>query len=258
MSDRIHSILNKVGENLTQSARKGLDFVVALPEASRQKLGLKTKGGKSFNIGDKVVNVNPDCIHYGSKGKVCGIEKLPNEMGQVVAYETYNDGQTWKVGDILKKTPDQLSYDDYQYQWDTTISSDDEMELEDNGENEDEMTEEMMEYKQDFYEMSVGSLRAIAQHSQAILSSLDNPMVKENLTESWLQGKIAITEDYMRTIHDFIMYVSDAADNLSAADKPGLWDNIRKKKERMGKNYKPAKPGDKGRPDSDQWKKLTK
>ena len=42
------------------------------------------------------------------------------------------------------------------------------------------------------------------------------------------------------------------------AGQPGLWDNIRKKKEREGKNYKPAKPGDKDRPDSDQWKKLTK
>jgi len=117
---------------------------------------------------------------------------------------------------------------------------------------------ELMEYKNDFYQMSIGSLKAIMSHSQAILEALDDPKVKENLTESWLQGKIAITEDYMRTIHDFIMYVSEAADTISAADKPGLWENIRKKKERMGKNYKPAKPGDKDRPDSEQWKKLTK
>jgi hypothetical protein len=116
---------------------------------------------------------------------------------------------------------------------------------------------EMMEYKKDFYEMSVGSLRAIAQHAQNILGALENPMIKENLTESWLQGKIAITEDYMRTIHDFIMYVSEAADNISAGDKPGLWDNIRKKKEKEGKKYRPAKPGDKDRPDPKQWKKLT-
>ena len=117
---------------------------------------------------------------------------------------------------------------------------------------------EMMEYKKDFYEMSVGSLRAISSHAQSILQSLDNPYVKENLTESWLQGKIAITEDYMRTIHDFIMYVTDAADNISAADKPGLWDNIRNKREREGKKYKPAKPGDPDRPDPKMWKKLTK
>lgn len=117
--------------------------------------------------------------------------------------------------------------------------------------------QEMMEYKKDFYDMSVGSLRAIAKHANAIIDSLDNPQVTENLTESWLQGKIAITEDYMRTIHDFVMFVSDAADNKKS-DRPGLWENIRRKKERQGKNYKPAKPGDKDRPDSDQWKKLTK
>lgn len=38
--------------------------------------------------------------------------------------------------------------------------------------------------------------------------------------------------------------------------KPGLWENIRKKREREGKNYKPAKPGDKDRPDPEAWKKA--
>jgi hypothetical protein len=38
--------------------------------------------------------------------------------------------------------------------------------------------------------------------------------------------------------------------------KPGLWENIRKKKERMGKKYKPAKPGDPDRPDKDAFKKA--
>ena len=41
-----------------------------------------------------------------------------------------------------------------------------------------------------------------------------------------------------------------------AAEKPGLWENIRKKKERLGKNYKPAKPGDPDRPDPKSWKKA--
>lgn len=40
--------------------------------------------------------------------------------------------------------------------------------------------------------------------------------------------------------------------------KRGLWDNIRDKKKRMGKNYKPAKPGDKDRPDPKSWKKAQK
>ena len=117
--------------------------------------------------------------------------------------------------------------------------------------------QEMLEYKKDFYDMSVGSLMAIMTHAQKIVDSLSNPKVAENLTESWLQGKIAITEDYMRTIHDFVMYVNQSDDNTEAANRPGLWENIRKKKERMGKKYKPAKTGDKDRPDSKTWKKLT-
>jgi hypothetical protein len=41
-----------------------------------------------------------------------------------------------------------------------------------------------------------------------------------------------------------------------AEAKPGLWENIRKKKERLGKKYKPAKPGDPDRPDKDAFKKA--
>lgn len=36
----------------------------------------------------------------------------------------------------------------------------------------------------------------------------------------------------------------------------GLWENIRKKKAREGNNYKPAKPGDKDRPEKEAWKKA--
>jgi hypothetical protein len=104
----------------------------------------------------------------------------------------------------------------------------------------------------------MGSLKAIVTHAQAILDSANDPKIKENLTESWLQGKIAITEDYMRTIHDFVMYVSDHDDNSLGGSKPGLWDNIRKKREREGKDYKPAKRGDPDRPDPEAWKNLTK
>lgn len=38
--------------------------------------------------------------------------------------------------------------------------------------------------------------------------------------------------------------------------KPGLWENIRKKKDREGKDYKPAKRGDKDRPDPEAWKRA--
>ena len=124
--------------------------------------------------------------------------------------------------------------------------------------NDETPQEELMEYKKDFLEMNIGSLKAIMKHAEAILMSLDDSSVKNNLTESWLQGKIAITEDYMRTIHDFVKYVPLGDDDTYAADRPGLWENIRRKKQREGDNYKPAKPGDPDRPDPKQWKKLQK
>ncbi len=113
------------------------------------------------------------------------------------------------------------------------------------------------EYKKDFLDMNIGSLNAIMRKAQSILQDLENPMVKENLTESWLQGKIAITEDYMTTIHDFVKYVpsDDDKEDMTPAS---LWENIRKKKLREGKNYRPAKPGDPDRPTPDALKRAQK
>jgi cobalamin biosynthesis protein CobT len=51
---------------------------------------------------------------------------------------------------------------------------------------------------------------------------------------------------------------SEESEAPSAVSKTGLWDNIRKKKEREGKNYKPAKTQKQGRPDPDTWNELTK
>lgn len=125
-------------------------------------------------------------------------------------------------------------------------------------EEQNESKEEMQDYKNSFLYMSIGSLNAVMHHAQNILQNLDNANVKENLTAAHLQGMIAVVEDQMRSIHDFVMFVSESDDTSEAGTKPGLWDNIRKKREREGKKYRPAKPGDKDRPDPEQWKKLTK
>jgi len=164
--------------------------------------------------------------------------------------------------------------------------------------SENEEDENMNEYKKSYYDMSVGSLRAIMNHAKDILDYLDSPMVKENLTAPHLQGMIAVAEDHLRSIHDFVMFVETDDDDyeeteseikptqpqnkerkkvkisdlphyeyqykkypgvtttMGKKDKPGLWENIRKKKEREGKKYRPAKPGDKDRPDPESWKKA--
>jgi len=166
-----------------------------------------------------------------------------------------------RLNDILngiKKAINSMDiYPENEYQEDrlSLISEDDEEE------NETPQVE-MNEYKQDFYEMSVGSIKSIMTHAANIVKALEDPNVKNNLTESWLQGKIAVTEDYMITIHNFVMFGKSETDaegsESEAADRPGLWENIRKKKEREGKKYRPAKPGDKDRPDPDAWKQAQK
>ena len=113
------------------------------------------------------------------------------------------------------------------------------------------------EYKKDFLEMNVGALTSIMRNAQQILASLEDPKVKENLTESWLQGKIAITEDYMTTIHDFVKF-SPSDDDKEDMAPASLWENIRKKKLREGKNYRPAKPGDPDRPSPEALKRAQK
>jgi hypothetical protein len=45
-------------------------------------------------------------------------------------------------------------------------------------------------------------------------------------------------------------------EEAEAAKSKGLWDNIKEKKKRMGKNYKPTKPGSPDRPDEKSWKKA--
>ena len=50
----------------------------------------------------------------------------------------------------------------------------------------------------------------------------------------------------------------EVEENIDSEDETeaGLWENIRKKKKRMGKNYKPAKPGDKDYPSKEAIKKA--
>ena len=75
-----------------------------------------------------------------------------------------------------------------------------------------------------------------------------------------------INDGYTEAINEDNFYVpseeeyEDWGDETEEWDisvaKPGLWENIRKKKDREGKKYKPAKKVDKDRPDPEAWKKA--
>lgn len=67
-----------------------------------------------------------------------------------------------------------------------------------------------------------------------------------------------LTEEnfYVPTSAEYEDFGEETVEWDIATAKPGLWENIRKKREREGKNYKPAKPGDPDRPSKDAWKKA--
>ena len=61
--------------------------------------------------GDSIINVNPNCKHFQSRGVVDNIKELPEDQGKVVVYMTTNSGNNWDAGDILEKTMDQLEFE---------------------------------------------------------------------------------------------------------------------------------------------------
>ena len=62
-----------------------------------------------------------------------------------------------------------------------------------------------------------------------------------------------VKDSYRKADQDI---VSASEKNWAAEAMSSLWENIRKKKQRMGKNYKPAKPGDKDRPTQEALKRA--
>ena len=74
---------------------------------------------KDVSVGDDIKNINPDCEHYKTKGKVKKIIRRPetgsskvknkhNIPGSDAEYEVTNDTEKAGKGDRLKKSLDQL------------------------------------------------------------------------------------------------------------------------------------------------------
>lgn len=239
----------------------------------------------SIGLGNMVKNMDVSCGYYGSVGTVERIDNFPEPMGKVVSYKAINNGKNWSIGEVIKKNAKYLAVA-------TDYSNEDSRNTEYN--NLPLMAEDMEPIEKDINEflgMALTALKSMAIHAKHLYNSVDDPKVVENLTEAWVLAKIAVIQDQMSDIHDFVMFSeseSESEENSNdpsvvqsiskdelnqnhneerevnnpvetqMAKRPGLWDNIRKKKEREGKKYKPAKPGDKDRPDPEQWKKLTK
>jgi hypothetical protein len=93
-----------------------------------------------------------------------------------------------------------------------------------------------------------------------VVSFCDN--CEENFSNDLAAEELTADNLYIPEESEYVSREEIAFDEASileydiAKERPGLWENIRRKKKREGKNYKPAKVGDKDRPSPDAWKKA--
>lgn len=64
------------------------------------------------------------------------------------------------------------------------------------------------EIVQDSIEMSKASIKSIVKHANALMMGL-NEQNQSCLSESWVQSKITLIEDYIKAVHDYVMYYEE-------------------------------------------------
>lgn len=254
---------------------KGSEFVNAIPDSTREKYNLKGSiQDESENQDGFTEELNEIEASEGSK-KLNKPFRTPNGPKKFSVYVKNDKGNIVKVNfgdpsmEIKRDDPERRknyrarhNCDNPGPKWKanfwsckmwsskpvSAIASEDEA-----------PEEELMDLKEDLSEMVIGSLGAIKSFSENILNNLSNEFVKENLSEPFLQQMAALAEDYVTTIHNYVMFSQEPEEEMEeveAGKRKGLWDNIRDKKKRMGKNYKPAQSSSPDRPSQDSWKKA--
>ena len=156
-------------------------------------------------------------IQAKNKGLWYNIQQKKKRMGK--NYKPAKPGSPDRpTKDAFKKAQAE-DYSNEQYEWDgeTEFDQNELMIAElNNAEEIESPEEELQDYKEDFYGMIVGSITSIQVHAQNILNKLGDPMVKENLTEPFLQQMAALAEDYMITIHNYVMFNKEEESVASA------------------------------------------
>ena len=194
-------------------------------------------------------------VQAKSKGLWYNIQQKKKRMGK--NYRPAKPGSPDRPSQEALKKAQANDYLNEEYEWDGETEFDQIVFLEDKSlaqveEVEESPEEELQDYKEDFYGMIVGSITSIQVHAQNILNKLNDPMVKENLTEPFLQQAAALAEDYMITIHNYVMFnkeneessasmmfkVGDKVKNVNAECKhygsEGIVKEIRDLPENMG------------------------
>ena len=143
-----------------------------------------------------------------AKGLWYNIQQKKKRMGK--NYRPAPEGSKDRPTQEALKKAQANDYLNEEYEWDGKTEFDQIVFLEDKSlaqvEEVEDTEDEFEDYKEDFYGMIVGSINSIYQHSKNVIEKLNDPMVKENLTEPFLQQMAILAEDYMITIHNYVMF----------------------------------------------------
>ena len=144
-------------------------------------------------------------VQAKSKGLWYNIQQKKKRMGK--NYRPAPKGSKDRPSQEALKKAQAADYLNEEYEWDGETEFDQIVFLEDKSLAQvEEVEDEFEDYKEDFYGMIVGSINSIYQHSKNVVEKLNDPMVKENLTEPFLQQMAILAEDYMITIHNYVMF----------------------------------------------------
>ena len=144
-------------------------------------------------------------VQAKGKGLWYNIQQKKKRMGK--NYRPAPKGSKDRPSQEALKKAQANDYLNEEYEWDGETEFDQIVFLEDKSLAQvEEVEDEFEDYKEDFYGMIVGSINSIYQHSKNVVEKLNDPMVKENLTQPFLQQMAILAEDYMITIHNYVMF----------------------------------------------------
>ena len=148
-------------------------------------------------------------VQAKSKGLWYNIQQKKKRMGK--NYRPAKPGSPDRPSQEALKKAQGSDYENETYEWDgeTEFEQAQLLKIEPvlaQVEEIEDPADELEDYKEDFYGMIVGSINSIYQHAKNVMDKVNDPMVKENLTEPFLQQMAALAEDYMITIHNYVMF----------------------------------------------------
>ena len=141
-----------------------------------------------------------------NKGLWYNIQQKKKRMGK--NYRPAKPGSPDRPSQEALKKAQGSDYLNEEYEWDgeTEFDQIEILKIDQTLAQVEEIEDEFEDYKEDFYGMIVGSINSIYQHAKNVMDKVNDPMVKENLTEPFLQQMAALAEDYMITIHNYVMF----------------------------------------------------